>query len=134
MTNIAIASNPLFELSMVDVERHGPTFSIDTVTDVSRHYPGAELVFIMGEDSWSGVDSWHRIDELRTMCSFAVVRRAGRRAPTQSTSLRWVDIPEIGISSSLCRERIRAGKSVTYWLTDGVREYIDTHQLYSENV
>lgn len=133
MCELAIAGNDRFELSLVDVDRPGATYSIDTVAAVRAQRVADELVFILGEDAYRSVDSWHRADELRTQVSFAVVHRSGFDGDTQPASLPLVTIPSIGISSSACRERVRAGRSVRYWVPEPVREYIAEHRLYSEN-
>lgn len=133
MCELAIAGNDRFELSLVDVDRPGATYSIDTVAALRAQGVADELVFILGEDAYRSVDSWHRADELRTQVSFAVVHRSGFDGDTQPASLPLVTIPSIGISSSACRERVRAGRSVRYWVPEPVREYIAEHRLYSEN-
>lgn len=133
MVRLAIADQPVFELSTVDVDRNGPTYSYDTVQDIRLAYPDAELVFLLGEDAWRDVPNWHRSAELAELVSFAVVNRNDFRGDSELTSLRLVTIPEIGIASSLCRDRVSAGYTLKYWVPEAVREYIVQHHLYSED-
>src|SRR5262245_8787430 len=64
MTVIATASNPRFSVSRVDIDRGGPTYTIDTLTDLDRRYPDDEIYFITGADALSQILSWHRVEEL----------------------------------------------------------------------
>lgn len=134
MTELAIRGNDSFLLSMVDAKRSGPTYSIDTVSDIRAAHPDSELVFLVGEDAWADVPNWHRSEELRELVTFAVVSRGGSTVPSQKASLRWVEIPLIGISSSECRQRVRNGLSLQYWVAETVRDYIAEHDLYTEKV
>src|SRR3981081_4106467 len=95
MTVIATASNPRFSVSRVDVDRGGPTYTIDTLTDLSLQYPTDDLFFITGADALEQIVSWHRADELFGLAHFIGVTRPGYqlddiRLPSGSVSVSEV--------------------------------------------
>jgi nicotinate-nucleotide adenylyltransferase len=133
MTVIATASNPRFWVSRVDIDRDGPTYTIDTIRDIAALRPGAELFFITGADALSQILSWHDHDEMLTMARFIGVTRPGydltdEHLPTHAVTL--VDVPAMAISSSAVRDRVPAGRPVWYLVPDGVVQYIAKHRLY----
>jgi nicotinate-nucleotide adenylyltransferase len=133
MTVIATASNPHFWVSRVDVDRRGPTYTIDTLRDLATQSPGAELYFITGADALSQISSWKDADELFRLAHFIGVTRPGydlsdAHLPEDSVSL--LEVPAMAISSSGCRERVRVGLPVWYLVPDGVVQYINKHRLY----
>jgi nicotinate-nucleotide adenylyltransferase len=133
MTVIATASNPGFWVSRVDIDRPGPTYTIDTLRDLSAQQPGAELFFITGADALEQILSWKDADELFRLAHFVGVTRPGfvlsdDHLPRDAVSL--VEVPAMAISSSVCRERVMAGRPVWYLVPDGVVQYIGKHRLY----
>lgn len=139
MVERAVESNESFTVSDVDVRRAGPSYTFDMVTQLRQQHPGAGITLILGADALAGLASWHRADELCQLVSILGVTRADiaeRQLPpaiVQQTSLRWIDIPSIGISSTYCRERVRAGLSLRYLVPNSVEEYISANALYSES-
>jgi nicotinate-nucleotide adenylyltransferase len=136
MTVIATASNPRFSVSRVDIDRSGPTYTIDTLTDLrDRFGPKAELFFITGADALEAILGWHRSAELFTLAHFIGVTRPGhylsdRGFPEGAVSL--VEVPALAISSTDCRSRVRAGEPVWYLVSDGVVQYISKRNLYAK--
>lgn len=133
MTVIATASNPRFWVSRVDIDRPGPTYTIDTMRDLSRQWPDAELFFITGADALEQILSWKDADELFELAHFVGVTRPGyvlsdAHLPRDAVSL--VEVPAMAISSSACRQRVLAGRPVWYLVPDGVVQYIGKHRLY----
>jgi nicotinate-nucleotide adenylyltransferase len=133
MTVIATASNPHFWVSRVDIDRPGPTYTIDTLRDLSVQHPDAELFFITGADALEQILSWKDVDELFGLAHFVGVTRPGYvlsddHLPRDAVSL--VEVPAMAISSSACRERVHAGRPVWYLVPDGVVQYIGKHRLY----
>jgi nicotinate-nucleotide adenylyltransferase len=133
MTVIATASNPHFWVSRVDIDRPGPTYTIDTLRDLSVQHPDAELFFITGADALEQILSWKDVDELFGLAHFVGVTRPGYvlsddHLPRDAVSL--VEVPAMAISSSACRERVLAGRPVWYLVPDGVVQYIGKHRLY----
>jgi nicotinate-nucleotide adenylyltransferase len=133
MTVIATASNPRFWVSRVDVDRPGPTYTIDTIRDIAELRPDAELYFITGADALAQILSWKDQADALMLAHFVGVTRPGyelsdAHLPADSATL--VDVPAMAISSSVCRDRVRAGQPVWYLVPDGVVQYIAKQDLY----
>jgi nicotinate-nucleotide adenylyltransferase len=133
MTVIATASNPRFWVSRVDIDRAGPTYTVDTITDIADQRPGAELYFITGADALAQILSWKDAEGALKLAHFVGVTRPGyhlsaEHLPTDSVTL--LDVPAMAISSSGCRERVAGGRPVWYLVPDGVVQYINKHNLY----
>jgi nicotinate-nucleotide adenylyltransferase len=136
MTVIATASNPMFTVSRVDIDREGPTYTIDTLHDLRELYgPASALYFITGADALAQILGWHRSDELFSLAHFVGVTRPGHQLedpgfPDGVVSL--VEVPALAISSTDCRARVAAGQPVWYLVPDGVVQYISKRRLYRE--
>jgi len=133
MTVVATASNPRFTVSRVDVDRPGPTYTIDTLRDLREQYPDADLFFITGADALAQILSWKAVDELFHLAQFVGVNRPGHELsgdglPAERVSL--MEVPAMAISSTACRERVRAGEPVWYLVPDGVVQFIAKYRLY----
>jgi nicotinate-nucleotide adenylyltransferase len=134
MTVIATAANPQFTVSRVDIDRAGPTYTIDTLRDLRRQYgPEAELFFITGADALDKILSWKDVDEMFDLAHFIGVTRPGfilsdDHLPDHSVSL--VQVPAMAISSTDVRSRVSAGQPVWYLVPDGVVQYIAKRHLY----
>ena len=133
MTVVATASNPRFSVSRVDVDRGGPTYTIDTLTDLRRQRPDAELFFITGADALAQIVSWRDNEQLFGLAHFIGVTRPGfhladAHLPEGGVSL--VEVPALAISSTDCRERVGRGMPVWYLVPDGVVQYIEKRGLY----
>ena len=136
MTVIATASNPRFSVSRVDIDRPGETFTIDTLRDLrAARGPDAEFFFITGADALAKMMSWRDADELFRLAHFVGCTRPGHRLsyaglPDKRVSL--IEIPALAISSTGCRERVRAGEPIWYLVPDGIVQYITKRGLYGE--
>ena len=133
MTVIATASNPRFTVSRVDIDRSGPTYTIDTLRDLKALRPDAELFFITGADAIAQILSWRDHDELWDLAHFVAVSRPGHVLNTDglpSDDVSQLEIPALAISSTDCRDRVRQGHPVWYLVPDGVVQYIAKHHLY----
>src|SRR5689334_7203562 len=135
MTVIATASNPRFHVSRVDIDRDGPTYTVDTLRDL-REVSGSEteLFFITGADALAKILSWKDALEMLSLAHFVGVTRPGfdlsdDHLPDDTVTL--VEVPAMAISSSDCRSRVAAGKPVWYLVPDGVVQYIAKRRLYS---
>ena len=134
MTVIATASNPRFSVSRTDVDRAGPTYTVDTLRDLREHFgPKAQLFFITGADALEMILSWKDTDKMFELAHFIGVTRPGfplsaEHLPADAVSL--VQVPAMAISSTACRERVAAGKPVWYLVPDGVVQYIAKRRLY----
>jgi nicotinate-nucleotide adenylyltransferase len=134
MTVIATASNPRFSVSRVDIDRPGPTYTIDTLRDLTEANPDADLFFITGADALANILTWHDVDSLFSLAHFIGCTRPGHRltgAGLPDGKVSLVEIPALAISSSECRHRVAAGEPVWYLVPDGVVQYIAKRGLYS---
>jgi nicotinate-nucleotide adenylyltransferase len=133
MTVIATASNPRFSVSRVDVDRGGPTYTIDTLTDLRRQHPDTELFFITGADALAQIVSWRETDKLFQLAHFVGVTRPGYQladADLPQGAVSLVEVPALAISSTDCRDRVARGRPVWYLVPDGVVQYIEKRGLY----
>jgi nicotinate-nucleotide adenylyltransferase len=133
MTVIATASNPRFTVSRVDIDRQGPTYTIDTLKDIKAERPDAELFFITGADAIAQILTWRDVKELWALAHFVAVSRPGHDLtisglPNRDVSL--LEVPALSISSTDCRSRVSRGYPVWYLVPDGVVQYISKHHLY----
>lgn len=131
MTVVATASNPRFTVSRVDIERPGPTYTIDTLRDLKRLRPDAELFFITGADALEQIMTWKDVEELTSLAHFVGVTRPGHELRDMGLKdVRLLEVPAMAISSTDCRDRVEAGDPVWYLVPDGVVQYINKYQLY----
>jgi nicotinate-nucleotide adenylyltransferase len=133
MTVIATASNPRFTVSRVDLERPGPTYTIDTLRDLRAQRGGADLFFITGADALAQILTWKDSDELFELAHFIGVTRPGHDLsgdglPADRVSL--LEVPAMAISSTAVRTRVRDAEPVWYLVPDGVVQYIGKYSLY----
>ena len=134
MTVIATASNPRFSVSRVDIDRGGPTYTIDTLTDLRQQRPDAELFFITGADAVSQILDWKDVRELWDLAHFVAVTRPGHDLSVGSlpeSDVSLLEVPALAISSTDCRARVGRGFPVWYLVPDGVVQYISKHHLYA---
>lgn len=133
MTVIATASNPDFTVSRIDIDRSGPTYTIDTLRELRTERPDADLFFISGADAVAQILDWKDAAELFELAHFVAVSRPGHQLnisglPEQHVSL--LEVPALAISSTDCRSRVRRGFPVWYLVPDGVVQYISKYHLY----
>ncbi len=133
MTVIATASNPRFTVSRVDIDRPGPTYTVDTLRDLAAARPEADLFFITGADAIAQMVEWREVETLFSMAHFVAVTRPGHtlsldRIPADAVTR--IEIPALTISSTDCRDRARRGEPVWYLVPDGVVQYIAKYGLY----
>lgn len=138
MALLATCSNPHFEVSSIEMERKGPSYTVDTIKELKQIYgPKAELYFIIGADSIKELPTWHNIDELLTLCHFVATRRPGYEPDLKlveedykDADIRVLETPELEISSTDIRRRIKKGYSIQYITTEQVQQYIRKEGLY----
>ena len=133
MTVIATASNPAFTVSRVDIDRKGPTYTIDTLRDLHAQWPDSDLYFITGADALAQILSWKDVDELWDLAHFVGVTRPGHHltdAGLPAGEVTLAEVPAMAISSTDCRARVERGEPVWYLVPDGVVQYIGKYRLY----
>jgi nicotinate-nucleotide adenylyltransferase len=141
MTVIATASNPMFTVSRVDIDRGGPTYTKDTLRDLHASNPDADLYFITGADALGSILSWQNWEEMFAIAKFVGVSRPGyelngehiaaamRELPADALNL--VEVPALAISSTDCRRRAEEGRPIWYLVPDGVVQYVAKRKLYA---
>lgn len=142
MTVIATASNPDFEVSRLEIDRPGATYTIDTILQLREiHGPRAELFFISGADAVREILTWKDADRIAEMCTFIAATRPGFDAEIGSLESREgvpaprveaMEVPALAISSSDIRARVSARRPVRYLLPEAVAAYIEKNGLYRE--
>ena len=135
MTVVATASNPRFTVSRVDIDRDGPTYTVDTLRDLRGELPDADLFFITGADALSAILTWRDVDELFALAHFIGVTRPGYELEDDHLpdgAVTLVEVPAMAISSTDCRRRVAEGHPVWYLVPDGVVQYIAKRGLYRE--
>jgi nicotinate-nucleotide adenylyltransferase len=141
MVKLAIASNPYFTISRVDIDRFGPCYTVDTL-QLLRDELGSdvELYFIMGSDSLADLPTWYQPQRLIRLCRLAVVERPGyqvdmeeleRVLPGITSRVHFINSPPLGISSTDIQRRVREGLPIKYQVPEAVEEYIYKHELYT---
>ncbi|WP_421083139.1 nicotinate-nucleotide adenylyltransferase [Rothia nasimurium] len=136
MTVIATAPNPSFTVSRVDIDRDGPTYTIDTLRDLRAQRPNAELFFITGADAMSQITTWKDADQMWDLATFVAVTRPGHelKVPEEAAGrVHVLEIPAMAISSTAVRDRARQELPVWYLVPDGVVQYIKKYNLYRDH-
>jgi nicotinate-nucleotide adenylyltransferase len=135
MVELAIAGEELFVSSDVDVQRVGPTFTFDTLTQLRAEYGAdAELFFLLGSDALAGLPTWHRASELGQLATFIGFGRPGHEAIAPAGFESWVhrvSVSPIDISSTQCRQKLSAGESVEGLMPLAVVDYATARGLYA---
>ena len=139
MCRLAVAGDERFVVSDIEAGRSGPSYTVDTLEELHSRKPDNELFLIVGGDVAVRFPSWREPERVLSLATLAVAERpgTGRQAVEQALSevrggerTRFFDMPEIGISSTLLRERARTGEPTRYLVPDAVRSYIDQNTLY----
>lgn len=157
MLRLAVAENPSFEVSELELEREGPSYTVDTLRELGARNPGERLWFIVGTDALAELERWHRPRELLGLASFAVVQRPGhgtapldvllpaslaREVRPTATGLehasgqeiRAIPTTPLTISASDVRRRVSRGASIRYLVPEPVIDHIRKHHLYREGI
>jgi nicotinate-nucleotide adenylyltransferase len=141
MVKLAIASNPYFKVSTIEIDRPGLSYSIDTVLELKAELgTGAEIHFIVGPDALAEFPQWKEPVRLLEICQVVGIGRPGhaqadlrkleRSVPSASKRIMLINVPQIDISASEIRNRVAQGLSIRYLVPDSVEKYIAEHQLY----
>ncbi len=141
MTAMATYSNPHFFVSAIEMERPGPSYTIDTIRLLHEHYAGrAKFYFITGADAVGDLPTWNNIDELLDLCDFVATTRPGcvsaiddvirHFGPKGAERIHRLTTPELEISSTDIRDRVKKGRSIKYIVPESVENYILKEGLY----
>ena len=140
MVKLALKDEPAFELSNIEIERPGPHYTLDTIHVLSRQYPNADLILLLGGDSLRDLPTWHRPADLVAAChQIGVMRRPGdsidmtlldAKIPGLKGKVKFVEAPLLEIASSEIRRRAARGLPFKYYLLPTVYQYIQENKLY----
>ncbi len=140
MTRLAIESDPVFELSRMEMERPGPSYTVDSVVQLRTDYPDAELFLIMAADSLAEIDTWREPDRLLELVEWIVGPRPGAPDPDPAAlverfgvaarRIHLLDGPALAVSSSEIRQRVADGHTIRYLVPDPVERLIRERRLY----
>ncbi|MFC5669293.1 nicotinate-nucleotide adenylyltransferase [Streptomyces incanus] len=133
MTVVATVENPQFSVSRIDIDRGGPTYTVDTLRDLRALNPDTDLFFITGADALAQILTWRDSEELFSLAHFVGVTRPGHHltdAGLPEGGVSLVEVPALAISSTDCRARVATGDPVWYLVPDGVVRYIAKRELY----
>lgn len=129
MLTLALADNPRFAIETCELRRQGKSYSIDTMKYLQAQHPDTDYYFIIGGDMVEYLPKWKDIDELIKIVRFVGVNRP-HFAATSPYPILFVDVPQLDISSTLIRDKIKAGQSLRYLVPEPVRYYIEEKGLY----
>jgi nicotinate-nucleotide adenylyltransferase len=142
MCELTASPDERFALSRIEVDREGPSYTVDTLRSLRSSSPDDELFLILGGDQAASLRSWHEPEEVLSLATIAVVERTGWPRPAIGVKLSglrgaerlvFFDMPRVDVSSSLVRRRAREGKPIRYLVTDAVANYIGARSLYGSS-
>ncbi|MFC2083257.1 nicotinate-nucleotide adenylyltransferase [Candidatus Bipolaricaulota bacterium] len=137
MVRLAVESTPEFEVSRIEVDREGPSYTIDTIRALKDDYPQG-MCFIVGADRLLKIDTWKEPHELLRSVPFIIAPRSGVSldlfdvSPFREAVIVPLQMEDVDLSSSGLRERIQRGESIREWVPDQVAEYIEEHKYYRQ--
>ena len=130
MLSLAIAGMPGFELERVELDRPGPSYTVNTLRALRDREPEARFVLLLGADAAAELSAWREADRIPELAQIAVFARPGSALPSSPGISHVVNTPAIDISATEVRRRVRHGLPTRYWVPDSVAEYISRHRLY----
>lgn len=140
MCRLAVASNPAFDVSALEIQRAGDTYTVDTLRELRRHYPdNVELFFITGADAVVHILKWRESASIAGLAHLIAVTRPGyvlsdesKRSVEKQGSFKvaYLEVTALAISSSDLRERVAQGHSIRYLTEQSVFDYVNDHGLY----
>jgi len=134
MLRLALEGRPEFEISRLEFEREGPSYTIDTLKRLQESLPGEKFCFLLGADNVAEMEGWYQPERIFEMAVVAAVNRPGFSPGGKFASkVRYFDMPSVDISSTMIREKIRSGESVIGLLPPKVEIYIMQEGLYRNN-
>jgi nicotinate-nucleotide adenylyltransferase len=139
LCELATEDDDRFMVSRLELERDGPSYTVDTLEKLSSQAPNNELFLIVGGDIAAGLPKWHRPERVLELATLAIAKRRGTTRGSVEQGLvglrggdraQFFRMPRIGLSSTMIRRRVAAGQPIRYLVPDRVVDYIERHQLY----
>ncbi len=139
LCRLAAADDERFEVSELELDRDGPSYTVDTLDVLNSQAPTNELVLIVGGDIAAGLPEWHEPQRVLELATLAIAERRGTARGAVDAALsslkgreraRFFQMPRIGVSSTMIRRRVGTGLPIRYLVPDAVMDYIESHNLY----
>jgi nicotinate-nucleotide adenylyltransferase len=139
LCRLAVGDDDRFSVSDLELQRDGPSYTVDTLQVLSNDASSNDLFLILGGDIAAGLPRWHEPERVLELATVAVAERRGTAREAVEEALaglkggeraRFFQMPRIEISSTMVRRRVRCGQPIRYFVPDGVKQYIETHGLY----
>jgi nicotinate-nucleotide adenylyltransferase len=137
MTRLAVQENEVFEVSEIEIRRGGISYTVDTLSELKGAFPSENLFLMIGMDNLLEFGTWKQPERIHDLASIVAMTRPGyetrKEAAMTAGDVTFCEVPEIGITSSDIRERVRTGRSIRYRVPAGVEKYIVDNGLYRED-
>ena len=136
MVRAAVADDDHLSVDARELDRPGPTYTADTLAELTAAAPQTQWFFILGEDAAAGLSSWERVEEAFALATFVVVTRPGDAVPDAATlpdAIVHLQIPQLEVSSTELRDRFAAGRATRYLVPLAVDDYARAHELYGNH-
>jgi nicotinate-nucleotide adenylyltransferase len=133
MLSLALSGAPGFAVEAIELDRPGPSYTVNTLEELRRQEPESEFVLLLGADAATDLPAWHEAERIPQLARVVVFARPGSRVPGSPFISQVIEVPTIDISATEVRRRISRGQSIRYWVPDVVAEYIARHRLYLDS-
>jgi nicotinate-nucleotide adenylyltransferase len=130
MLALAVTGTPGFEVERAELERPGPSYTVDTLRTLRAREPSVPLTLLLGADAAADLPAWRSAAELPGLARIVVFARPGTPVPESPLIAEVIRVPAVDISATDVRRRAREGRSLRYWVPDAVAEYVTRHRLY----
>jgi nicotinate-nucleotide adenylyltransferase len=130
MLSLAISGAPGFELERTELDRPGPSYTVQTLKQLRQREPRSELILLLGADAAAELSAWHQAELIPELARVVVFARPGALVPKASSIAQVIEVPAVDISATEVRRRVSRGQPIRYWVPDPVAEYIARHRLY----
>jgi nicotinate-nucleotide adenylyltransferase len=130
MARLAIQDNPRLVLDLREIQREGPSYTVDSLRELRDEKPDDELCLLVGADAAREISQWHEAEQLRRLATVVVLSRPGVEPPKNEIFDRFIKVPAIGVSATDVRDTLRRGGSVRYLVPPAVAAYIESRGLY----
>ena len=130
MLELAVQGAPRLSVERLELERPGPSYTVDTLRALAARLPGAAFTLLLGADAAAELEAWHEARALPGLARIVVFARGKTAVPASPLIAAAVEVPRIEISATEIRRRVRTGLPIRYWVPDAVARYVAEHRLY----